>query len=87
MFLQSPFIIGNSMGTFPLDGQGLLLILVKLLLVLGAVIYLIFSFVVVRQIQIMRSTLVTPFSSYIRLAGLVHMFFAMGVVAYFIIGL
>jgi len=72
-------------SSLPLDLQLLLLLLVKVLFIIGAFLYLIFSFVVVRQIYLMRSTLVTPFSNVILLLGFVHLIFAFSVLFSFII--
>jgi hypothetical protein len=44
----------------------------KLMFVLLAFLYLMFAFVVTRQIKTMRTTLITPFSSSVRVFGYVH---------------
>lgn len=69
------------------SAQVLILTLVKLLFVIGAILYLIFGFIVVRQIQLMRSTVITPFSGVIQLLGIVHLLFAFLVLALFIVSL
>lgn len=69
------------------SAQLLILMLVKLFFVIGGLLYFIFGFIVVRQIQLMRSTVVTPFSSVIQLFGLVHLLFAFLVLALFIVSL
>lgn len=71
--------------SLPLDLQLLILLLVKVLFIIGAFLYLIFSFVVVRQIYLMRSTLVTPFSNVIIWLGFGHLILAFSVLFSFII--
>jgi hypothetical protein len=83
LLLQSPVVIDSSFGMVPIDTQVLVLLLVKLLLLIGALVYLIFSFIIIRQIHIMRSTLITPFSSIILIAGYIHLAFAIGVLVLF----
>lgn len=73
------------MNMLPLDAQLLLLLMVKIMFIIGAFLYLIFGFVVVRQIQLMCRTVKTPHSQYIRLLGLLHLIFAFGVLFLFII--
>lgn len=68
----------------PGQAQLLLFDVVKILFVIAALLYLVFSFVVVRQIQVMRNTLLTPASTVIQIFGLIHLVFALGVVAWFV---
>lgn len=60
-----------------------LLIIFKYLLIIASFFYLIFSFVVVRQISIMKKTLLTPMSGKVTLLGLVHFGFALAVMLSF----
>lgn len=62
----------------------LLLDLVGLLFVAGALIYLVFALIMVRQIIIMRKTLITSFSPVILTLGLVHLFVSIVVFAFLI---
>ena len=48
----------------------------KVLFVLAVFLYLVFAFVVTRQIKIMRSTVITPFSPVVRIIGYVHLLIA-----------
>lgn len=57
----------------------------KILFIIGAVLYVIFSFVVVRQITIMRQTVMTGFSPVVQLAGYLHMLLAVVALLLFII--
>lgn len=63
----------------------LLLQLFKLLLVLTALLYVGFAFVVTRQIKIMRTTLITTFSPWLRVLGYAHLLLAIFILAFFII--
>lgn len=61
--------------------QGLL----KLIFVVGALFYLIYSFVVFRQVQVMKKTLITSFSPSINLLGLINLLLAAAVFVGFIL--
>ena len=65
--------------------QSLLLLLFKLLFVLTAFLYVLFSVVVIRQISIMRRTLITPFSPMLSVLGWIHALFAVFVLFIFVI--
>jgi len=52
-------------------------ILLKIIFVGAALFYLIYTFIVVRQIQIMKKTLITSFSSSVNLLGLVNLLLAL----------
>lgn len=48
----------------------------KIIFVLGSLLYLFYSFVVVRQISVMKKTLITGFSDTITLLGLINLILA-----------
>jgi hypothetical protein len=56
---------------------------VKFLFIIGALLYVAFSFVVVRQITLMRQTIITSLSPLLQILGYVHLLFAIGVVLLF----
>ncbi len=85
MLLQAAFFIDNS-GFDPSIGD-LFYLLLKVFFILAGILYLIFAFVVTRQIHVMRSTVITPSSEIIRLLGLIHLVLAFGVLVFFIITL
>lgn len=58
---------------------------VKLLLIFGGILYALFALLVIRQIQLMRSTIQTSFSGIMILVGLAHFILAILVVLYFLI--
>lgn len=66
------------------DGT-LLLSLFKLLFVLTALLYVVFAFVVTRQIKIMRTTLITSFSPIVRTLGYAHLLLAIVVLVLFLL--
>lgn len=53
-----------------------LLILFKILLISLSIIYGIFAIVVLRQISVMKKTLITPMSGKITILGWIHLAFA-----------
>ncbi len=53
----------------------------KIIFVLLAGLYLAFAFVVIRQITVMRKTLITPFSPIIAIVGYIH--FAIALLVFF----
>ena len=61
-----------------------LLMIFKFLLIALSAFYLVFSFIVIRQISIMKKTLVTPISGKITLIGWIHMGFAISVLLSFL---
>lgn len=63
----------------------LLLMVFKFFLIALMILYVLFSVVVIRQIAIMRQTLITTFSPTIRLFGYLHLLFAVMVLLLFII--
>ena len=54
----------------------IMMTLLKIFFVLGSAIWLVYSFIVFRQISIMKKTLITKFSSNINLLGLINLFLA-----------
>lgn len=69
----------------PMFGHSLFLLLFKILFVLAAFLYVLFSFVVIRQISLMRKTLITPFSPVLSILGWLHSVIAIIVLLVFII--
>ncbi|MFZ5438228.1 MAG: DUF5657 family protein [Patescibacteria group bacterium] len=61
-----------------------LLMIFKYLLISASFFYLIFAFVVIRQISIMKRTLITPVSGKITLLGWIHFGFALTVLFSFL---
>lgn len=77
-------LFSNSTGPVPFTFSTLLEALLKILFVIGAMLYLVFAFVVVRQIHVMKSTVITPFSPVVQLLGFVHLVFAFSILLLFI---
>lgn len=83
MLLQFVGEFGSSPFSIAAINQATLLMSVfKFLFILTAVCYAVFAVIVVRQIQIMKNTLVTPISPVIFLVGFLHL-----IVAVIILGL
>ena len=57
----------------------------KFIFVTGALFYLIYTFIVFRQIQIMKKTLITRFSSSVNLLGLLNLLLALGLFVGFLL--
>ncbi|OGJ37544.1 MAG: hypothetical protein A2383_00800 [Candidatus Pacebacteria bacterium RIFOXYB1_FULL_39_46] len=68
---------------FGLDNA--LLIVIKLLFIIGGGLYFLFSFVVIRQITIMKKTLITTLEPEISLLGWIHLLLVLGLFLYFIL--
>ncbi len=56
----------------------------RIMFYLGAIIYIIFAFVVIRQIAVMKKTLITTFSPVISLLGYLHLGLAIGLLILYI---
>lgn len=63
------------------------LAVLKLLLIISAGLYCIFAVVVVRQIAVMKDTLLTSFSPVLLIASFIHLVLAVLVLLFFIISL
>lgn len=87
-FLQMPlfqtaFAVNNP--AFVTIGSGTVISFFKLLFVVLALLYLLFAFVVTRQIKVMRTTLITPISPLVRVIGYAHLLFALVVFVGFLL--
>lgn len=71
----------SSIALTPVDG---LLILVKAGILLLAVLYFVFSLIVVRQVALMVETLMTEFVPFLRAFSIIHAGLALGVIILFI---
>lgn len=56
--------------------------IIKILILIFLGIYIIFAFVVIRQIQLMTATLEVGFEKQLKFLGLVHFLFAVGVLIF-----
>jgi len=57
----------------------------KFIFITGALFYLIYTFIVFRQIQIMKKTLITSFSPSVNLLGLINLLLAAGLLVGFLL--
>ena len=79
-------ISGSGLLTDPfslVDTNDAMLFAVKSMFIIGGVLYLLFAFLVTRQISIMSTTVQTTASVTIKLLGLVHLVIAILVLMYF----
>ncbi|NCN87609.1 MAG: hypothetical protein GW941_01795 [Candidatus Pacebacteria bacterium] len=76
MLLQTALSFGvNSAGTESFNS--LLLGGVKGLFILGVLVYLVFAIIIVRQIHVMKKTLITSFEPVVLTIGLTHLTFVL----------
>ncbi|MFZ5376484.1 MAG: DUF5657 family protein [Patescibacteria group bacterium] len=61
--------------------------LFKIFFIAAGVLYLLFAGIIVRQINVMKSTLITQFSPIISSLGWLHLLAAVGVLGLYIFGL
>lgn len=80
--LQVGLTLGNPSLT-PASAESAILFLVKLLFILAGLIYVVFAVIVVRQVHVMKQTLITSFSPVILLLGYIHLFVAIGMLVFF----
>ena len=64
-----------------------ILILVKSLFIIGGGLYFAFAFIIIRQIAVMKKTLITPLEFEISFLGWLHLALTVGLFLYFIFGL
>lgn len=57
----------------------------RLLFIAGSVLYLLFAIVIIRQIHVMRHTLITSVSPVIKTLGFIHFIVALGVCGLFLL--
>ncbi len=76
MMIVQTMMMANSSSTFP-EYDVVIGLFIKIIFIFAFGLYLLFSFVAIRQISIMKKTLVTPFSSVITLMGYLHFAFSL----------
>lgn len=57
----------------------------KILIIILLAIYIVFSYVIIRQVQLMTDTLVIGFESQLKFLAFIHFLFAVGVLIFSII--
>ncbi len=62
-------------------------LVLKVIFVLAGGLYVLFSFVVVRQISLMRHTIITTFSTIITMVGYIHLIISVCVLLFFLVSL
>lgn len=71
----------NNMDVSP---NYLILSMIKTMFLIGALIYVVFAIVVIRQIQIMKNTLMTTYAPFIKILGYLHFALAILVLLIFL---
>ncbi|MDQ5951142.1 MAG: hypothetical protein QG639_419 [Patescibacteria group bacterium] len=77
MLSSNPGAIANFQQIDILSG------IFKVLFLLSVFFYVIFAVIVIRQVQIMKNTLITPVSPVILLASILHLLVAVGILFLF----
>ncbi len=67
------------------DENALLVGVFKLLFIAITLFYVVFSVIVIRQVQIMKNTLITPFSPVLLVVGFIHFLLAVGALLLFFV--
>ncbi len=67
------------------DENALLVGVFKILFIAIALFYVVFAVIVIRQVQIMKNTLITPISPVLLIAGFIHLLLAIGVLLLFFV--
>lgn len=84
MILQLTTGIGDALTNFPPVGESMILTgLFKFLFILTMICYAAFSVVVIRQVQIMKNTLITPISPIFLTLAIFHTLAAVFVLGLF----
>lgn len=86
MSLFTTLISGKGLIDFvaqPTSANDLFLMGIKVMFIIGGVLYSLFALLVVKQISLMSRTIITPFSIYITLIGYLHLLAALVVLIYF----
>ena len=84
MDITSIFNSSASAGTVGPELTGLFFVFVKTLYVIAAILYVLFSIVMVRQVRIMGDTLTTSLSPVLRLLAIAHLIAALVVLFLFV---
>ena len=85
MMFWQVIISTNSDSIAPAEMGVFLLLFIKWCMIILAIFYLAFSGVMIRQIQLMRQTLMTSFSPYLKILGFAHFGLALFVLFAFIL--
>jgi hypothetical protein len=73
----------NTPGLVGVSEVGILSAIFKVLFLLSVAFYIVFAVIVIRQVQIMKNTLITSVSPVILMASILHLLFALGILILF----
>jgi uncharacterized membrane protein YcaP (DUF421 family) len=82
--LQSGIVLGET-AIDPIVSSDVLLLGLKSLFLLAFLLYVVFAFIAARQIQIMRKTIITPFSPILQVVGYAHLALAVSIFLLFLV--
>lgn len=85
MILFQTLLSPNNPRLNSINEASLLNGLFKVMFLLSIVFYIIFAVIVIRQVQIMKNTLITPVSPLILLLSILHLILAIAILFLFII--
>lgn len=83
LIIQNDGPIGSFGGS--VDENALLIGVFKLLFILVSFFYVMFAVIVVRQVQIMKNTLITPISPVLLILSILHLIISVIIFALFIL--
>ncbi len=84
--LQLTFSLGD-MQLGPDNLNGIFWNFLHIMFVIAGLLYVVFSFIIIRQIYTMQRSLVTSFSKVLRFLGYLHLTLVIIILLYFIFGL
>lgn len=85
MMLFQTVLATSAQDFVSFSQDGLLSLVFKVLFLLSVLFYCIFAVIVIRQVQIMKNTLITPISPLILLFSILHLVLAVGVFLLFLV--
>lgn len=85
MILFQTFLAPGSPTLLGVTEAGILSAIFKVLFLLSVSFYIVFAVIVIRQVQIMKNTLITAISPVILMASILHLLLAVGILFLFFI--
>ena len=85
MFMLQAFLSTRSPELVGFGETDILSGIFKVLFILSIFFYIVFAVIVIRQVQIMKNTLITPVSPLILFLSILHLLMAVGILLLFLI--
>jgi len=83
--LQFGTVFTNFDNVAQIDQAGILTGVFKFFFIVTMLCYVVFTIIVIRQVQVMRNTLITPISPIVLTVAILHLMVALAVLALFFI--